>query len=220
MIEAEADRLTTLVGDLLDFSRINSGTMPLAIEPNEAEDLLGAALQQVTGAASGRTINVGLDPAHPLLFGRFDFTHTLRVLVNLIENALKYSTPDTAVDLSAKRDGPWLSFAVADRGYGVAEAERERIFDPFYSPRGWFFGLKKFRLMGLGYRPRGRVSRRIDPTGARRLARLSIARGAGPGGGARAASLGQFRARGVDGGGSVFTLRGAGDRRARLPDRS
>jgi len=69
MIEAEADRLTTLVGDLLDYSRINSGTMPLAIEPNEAEDLLGAALQQVTGAAAGRTINVGLDPAHPLRSG-------------------------------------------------------------------------------------------------------------------------------------------------------
>ena len=136
MIEAEADRLTTLVGDLLDYSRINSGTMPLSIEPNEAEDLLGAALQQVAGAAAGRTINVALDPGQPLLFGRFDFTHTLRVLVNLIENALKYSSSDTGIELTARRDGPWLAFAVADRGYGVADAERERIFDPFYRPDG------------------------------------------------------------------------------------
>jgi two-component system, OmpR family, sensor histidine kinase KdpD len=136
LIEAEADRLTALVNDLLDFSRINSGSLRLSIEPNEAEDLLGAALQQVSGAAAGRTINVGLDPAHPLLFGRFDFTSTLRVVVNLLDNALKYSTPETAIDLSAKREGPWLSFTVADRGFGVAEAEGEKIFDPFYRPDG------------------------------------------------------------------------------------
>lgn len=177
MIETEADRLTTLVGDLLDFSRINSGTMPLSIEPNEAEDLLGAALQQVAGAASGRTINVGLDPANPLLFGRFDFTHTLRILVNLIENALKYSTPDTAVDLSAKRDGPWLSFVVADRGFGVAEAEREKIFDPFYRPDGV---APDATGVGLG---------------------LSIARALAE---AQGCSL-EYALR--DGGGSVFTLR-------------
>ncbi len=177
MIEAEADRLTTLVGDLLDYSRINSGTMPLAIEANEAEDLLGAALQQVTGAASGRTINVGLDPIHPLLFGRFDFTQTLRVLVNLIENAIKYSPSDTPIDLSAKRDGPWLSFGVADRGYGVAEAERERIFDPFYRPEG--------------------VA--ADATGAG--LGLSIARALAE---AQGCSL-EYAPR--DGGGSVFTLR-------------
>lgn len=136
LIEAEADRLTVLVSDLLDFSRINSGTMPLSIEANEAEDLVGAALQQVAAAASGRTINVGLDPANPLLFGRFDFANTLRVLVNLLDNALKYSAPDTVIDLSVKREGPWLSFVVLDRGYGVAEEERERIFDAFYRPEG------------------------------------------------------------------------------------
>ena len=134
LIEAEADRLTTLVGDLLDFSRINSGSLPVAIEANEAEDLIGAALQQVMGSSKGREIKVSLDPAHPLLFGRFDFTHTLRVVVNLIENALKYSP--SVVDLSVKRDGPWLAFTVADRGIGIAPAERARIFEPFYRPDG------------------------------------------------------------------------------------
>jgi two-component system sensor histidine kinase KdpD len=136
MIETEADRLTVLVSDLLDFSRINSGSLPLSIEANEAEDLLGAALQQLSGPATGRTITVELDAAHPLLFGLFDFTHTLRVLVNLVENALKYSSRETGVDLSVKRDGGWLVFAVADRGMGVAEGEREKIFAPFYRPAG------------------------------------------------------------------------------------
>ncbi len=135
-IEEEVDRLTGLVADLLDFSRLNSGTAIVAAEPNEAEDLVGAALQQVAGAAKGRTITVTLDEREPLLFGTFDFTHTLRVLVNLIDNALKYSPADTAIDLSVKREGTWLMFAVADRGPGVAERERARVFEPFYRPPG------------------------------------------------------------------------------------
>jgi two-component system sensor histidine kinase KdpD len=131
-IETEADRLTVLVTDLLDYSRVNSGSLPLAIEPNEAEDLIGAALQQITGAAGTRRINVELDPDHPLLFGRFDFTQTLRVLVNLLDNAIKYSPADAPIDLSGRRDGSWLAFSVLDRGPGIPDAAREAVFVPFY----------------------------------------------------------------------------------------
>jgi two-component system sensor histidine kinase KdpD len=176
-IEEEADRLTTLVGDLLDLSRLNSGAAMLALEANEAEDLLGAALQQVGGMANGRPINVKLDEGEPLLFGRFDFTQTLRVLVNLIENALKYSSKDTAIDLSVRREGPWLTFAVADRGAGVAVAERDRIFDPFYRPPGVPPDVKG---AGLG---------------------LSIARALAD------AQGGSLRYQQREGGGSVFVLR-------------
>lgn len=135
-IEEESDRLHALVADVLDLSRLSSGSAQLAIEPNEAEDLLGAALQRVSGASNGRDIRVTLDDRHPLLFGRFDFAQTLRVLVNLLDNALKYSPGNTPVDLAAQRDGPWLTFVVADRGEGVAQSERDRIFEPFYRPPG------------------------------------------------------------------------------------
>jgi two-component system sensor histidine kinase KdpD len=67
-----------------------------------------------------------------LLFGTFDFSETLRAVVNLIDNAVKYSPAGTPIDLSARLDGEWLVFAVADRGPGVPLAERERIFEPFY----------------------------------------------------------------------------------------
>jgi two-component system sensor histidine kinase KdpD len=136
LIEAEVDRLNVLVGDLLDLSRLNAGSLPMSIEPNEAEDLLGAALQQVSGVTRDRIVSVTLDPENPLLFGRFDFTHTLRVVVNLIENALKYSPREQPVDVSVRREGPWLAFAVSDRGPGVAPDERIRIFEPFYRPKG------------------------------------------------------------------------------------
>lgn len=136
LIEEEADRLTALVTDMLDLSRIDRGAAALRPEPNEAEDLLGAALQRVSGRAGGREIRVTLDHGEPLLFGRFDFAQTLRVLVNLIENAIKYSPADEPVDVGVRRDAEWLVFSVADRGPGVPEGERTRIFDAFYRPPG------------------------------------------------------------------------------------
>jgi len=60
----------------------------------------------------------------------------LRALGNLVENALKYGAPATPVELDVAREGPMLVFRVFDRGPGVPEAERERIFEPFYRPPG------------------------------------------------------------------------------------
>jgi two-component system sensor histidine kinase KdpD len=135
-IEEEADRLNRLVADLLDLSRLTSGTLVVTPEINAAEDLVGAAVQRVSGVLNGRRLDARLDPAEPLLLGRFDFVHSLRILVNLIENAVKYSPPSGAVEVSARRDGDSLELIVADRGPGVPAAERDRIFEPFYRPPG------------------------------------------------------------------------------------
>jgi two-component system, OmpR family, sensor histidine kinase KdpD len=133
-IEEEADRLNRFVVDLLDLSRLSGGALRVAPEINAAEDLLGVALQRVAGSSNGRALNVTLDPADSLLLGRFDFVHSLRVLVNLIENAIKYSPAGSAIDVSVHRAGEHLEFIVADRGPGVADAERQRVFEPFYRP--------------------------------------------------------------------------------------
>lgn len=176
-IEEEADRLHTLVGNLLDLSRLNEGRTQLNLEPNEAEDLLGAALQQVTASANGRDIRVRLDERHPLLFGRFDFAQTLRVVVNLMDNALKYSPSDQPIDVTARREGRTLVFEISDRGPGVPTSERDRIFEPFYRPPGVS---PDVRGAGLG---------------------LSIGRGLAQ------AQSGSLTYEHRDGGGSVFTLR-------------
>lgn len=131
-IEEEADRLNRFVADLLDLSRLSAGALPLSVEIVAAEDLLGAALQRVSGSAAGREFNVALDPSEPLLLGRMDFVQALRVLANLLENAHKYAPPGTPVELSAAREGGLLVFRVGDRGPGVPEHERESIFQPFY----------------------------------------------------------------------------------------
>jgi two-component system, OmpR family, sensor histidine kinase KdpD len=144
MIEEEVDRLNRLVADLLDLSRLTAGGVPLQLEVNAAEDLMGAALQRVMGVSTEHDIRATLDPDSPILFGRFDLGHSIRILANLLENACKYAPPGSPVDFTVKREagasasgtptGDVLAFRVADRGPGVAAEERTRIFAPFYRP--------------------------------------------------------------------------------------
>ena len=132
IIEEEADRLNRFVADLLDLSRIAGGALALSPELNAADDLIGAALQRLAGPAGSRRIDVALETTEPLLVGRFDFAHSLRILVNLIENALKYSPRETPIDLTVRRVGDALEIEVADRGPGVPPSDRDRIFAPFF----------------------------------------------------------------------------------------
>lgn len=132
MIEVEADRLNRFVRDLLDLSRLSAGALPLQIELNAVDELIGAALQGVEGLQAAHRINVELPKDGALLIGRFDLSYAIRVLVNLIENALKYSPSDGAVSVIAHREGARLLISISDQGSGVAVAERESVFTPFY----------------------------------------------------------------------------------------
>ncbi len=136
VIEQQSDRLNHMVADLLDLSRLNAGGVPVNTEINAAEDLVGAAIQQVAGALGDRELRTALALGEPMPVGCFDFVHALRILVNLIENALKYSPVGTPIDVAMRGEGEMIAIAVADRGRGVAAAERERIFEPFYRPAG------------------------------------------------------------------------------------
>jgi len=136
VIEEEADRLNRLVADLLDLSGIQGGALPLAIEVNAVDELVGALVQQVSPTLAGREIEVDLENGGTLLAGRFDFVHTLRILGNLVDNAKKYAPANTPITISARRQGGEIELAVADRGPGVPDVEREQIFEPFYRAPG------------------------------------------------------------------------------------
>lgn len=135
IIETEVDRLDALVGDLLDLSRIHAGAVRPAPAINTIDDLIGSALRAAARSVEGRRVDVHLPP-DTLLAGLFDFAQSLRILINLIDNAAKYSPAGTPIDISARRTGDRLVIDVLDRGPGVPELEVDRIFEPFYRPPG------------------------------------------------------------------------------------
>lgn len=133
-IVEQADRLARMVGDLLELSRLRAGGLSMRVELNTAEDVVGAALRRTEGVVDDRAIAPHIDLESPALVGRFDFVHTLRILGNLLDNALRFTPPHGVVDVSVTREEGWLRFVVADRGSGVPAQERQRIFEPFYRP--------------------------------------------------------------------------------------
>jgi two-component system sensor histidine kinase KdpD len=135
-IEEEVDRLTALITDLLDYSRLTGGTLVLTPQIESADDLIGAALASARSIVQSRTVRVTEDPGASIPLGRFDFVHSVRAIVNLIENAAKYSTPDSPIDIGVRRLGERLVISVADRGIGVSEQDREAIFEPFFRSPG------------------------------------------------------------------------------------
>jgi two-component system sensor histidine kinase KdpD len=134
VIEEQADRLNRLVAGLLDLSRLNAGAMPLHLELNAVDDLLSAALQDTEPRLAGRTLVADFPGDGELLVGQFDLALSIRVLVNLIENAIKYSSPGTTIRVAVRREESKLLVSVSDQGPGVPAGEEERIFTPFYRP--------------------------------------------------------------------------------------
>jgi two-component system sensor histidine kinase KdpD len=155
VIEEEADRLNRFVTDLLDLSKLEAGGLRVASELVAAEDLLGAALQRVSGMPNAGGIRTHLDAGDPILVGKLDFVHAQRALVNLLENALRYSPAGTAIDVSVTREGDRLALRVHDRGPGVPAHEQARIFEPFF--RGG--GLDRADGAGLGLTIARRLAR-------------------------------------------------------------
>ena len=132
VIESQADRLNRLVADLLDMSRLNSSALRLFPEVAVAEDLVGAVIREAAVLVGpGRVVPI-IERDQPLLLGYFDLAQSLRILSNLIENASKYSPVTSPIELRVVRDGENLIFSVSDRGPGVAESEREQVFEPFH----------------------------------------------------------------------------------------
>ena len=130
IIQAEAERMTTLVESVLDWSRVQGGALPIHREFNTADDLLDAARRAAARALDLHPLRVSL-PEHGILAGTFDLVLAVRIVANLLENAAKYTPPGTLIELVADRQGPHLSVSVRDHGGGVAPEELPIIFEPF-----------------------------------------------------------------------------------------
>jgi two-component system sensor histidine kinase KdpD len=129
----EAKRLNSLVANLLDMSRLESGAIKPSFEYCDIQDLIGVVLSTVENRGGQQRIDVDVDDGVPLV--RLDFTLFERVLVNVLDNALKYSPPDSPIELTVQREDTVIRIQVADRGRGIPAADLSRIFERFERAR-------------------------------------------------------------------------------------
>jgi two-component system, OmpR family, sensor histidine kinase KdpD len=127
---AEADHLNRLVGHLLEMARIEAGAMHLTLEPCDVQDAVGTALEQTADRLVGHELRTRLPADLPLV--SMDFVLIVQVLVNLIDNAAKYSRDGAAIEISAAIEEGMLRLDVADQGTGVPADDLARVFDKFY----------------------------------------------------------------------------------------
>jgi len=133
IIEEQAERLARMVSDLLDLSRLKGGAFPVTPELNTAEDLIGAVVRQFAGVAGAQRIRVDIDYTRPALLGSFDFVQSVRILGNLVDNALRHGPPGTPVAIRVSAQPEWLVFTVEDEGPGIPVEHQEHLFEPFYT---------------------------------------------------------------------------------------
>jgi two-component system, OmpR family, sensor histidine kinase KdpD len=129
-IQEEAERLNRFVGNLLDMMRLEAGELKLNRQWVDIGDVIGTAASRLSPALSQHRLAVELAPDLPALW--LDFVLLEHVLVNLLENAAKYSPPGTTIHVQAYRRGQTVVVEVVDEGVGVPPADLERIFDKFY----------------------------------------------------------------------------------------
>jgi two-component system sensor histidine kinase KdpD len=132
-IDGEADRLSRLVANLLDLSRIQGG----ALNPRKDWVDVGESLEAVVDRLGPRIEqSVRVTVPDELLLVQADSVRLDQVLTNLVENAAAYAPPASAICLSAEHVDGTVIIRVRDEGPGIPPADRERVFEPFYRGAG------------------------------------------------------------------------------------
>jgi len=128
----EAERLNRLIGNLLDMTRLESGAVILKKEWFPMEEIIGVARSRTEDALKDRTVRVNVTGE---LMAPLDGLLVEQALVNLLENAGKYSAPGTTIAIDARVEGAEMLVEVADRGPGLQPGEETRVFEKFYRGR-------------------------------------------------------------------------------------
>jgi len=126
-INEQTDRLTALVGNLLDMSRIQAGALTATLRPVGLEEVVPAAAAGL--AARDEAVEIDLPDTTPPVLA--DAALLERALANIIDNAIRYSPPDHPVRVEMGTFADHLDIRIIDRGPGIPTQDRERVFQPF-----------------------------------------------------------------------------------------
>ena len=166
-IAEQARNLGDFLATLGRFTTASSGGELLRMEPHVVDDLIGAAVRSSAPALAHHVVSVSTSSTDGVLLVRCDFTLSLQILANLLQNAARYSEPGSAIDVSSTVDGDAIRITVSDHGVGVPASDVERIFRPLQrgsrterSTSGTGMGLSIARTFAVAqggdvaYRPR------------------------------------------------------------------
>ena len=133
-IDGNARWLIGLVENLLAVTRIEDGSVQLNLTPELLDDVTCEAVRHLPHAAD--THELCVHPTDDVLMSRMDARLITQVVVNLVDNALKYAPGGTRIDVTFRRDGDSVTCEVADAGPGVPDAEKDQVFDMFHTVNG------------------------------------------------------------------------------------
>jgi two-component system sensor histidine kinase KdpD len=129
-IHDESERLARLVDNLLQMTRLSSGKVTIDLQWHPIDEVIGSTLTRMERQLGDRKIETHVDPDAGLV--RVDAVLIEQLLVNLVDNAAKYSPAEGPIEVSARRRGGTLELEVADRGRGFADGDEKRVFELFY----------------------------------------------------------------------------------------
>ncbi|MBB6670721.1 sensor histidine kinase [Cohnella nanjingensis] len=136
IIESESDRLARLVDELLDFSKRESGRIVLQPAPVHLPELLDRIAKQLTPRAERQRVSLRVHASDALPVIQADENRLKQVLINLVDNSLKFTPPDGSIRIEAFPDQGEVVIAVADTGSGIAERDLASVFQKFYKGEG------------------------------------------------------------------------------------
>jgi two-component system, OmpR family, sensor histidine kinase KdpD len=126
----QGDRLNHLISNLLDVSRIEAGAVILLRQPTDFQEVLGIALGQMKSRLEGRQVDVQIPKNLPYVW--IDSSVIAQVLVNLLDNAIKYSPKGFPIEISTRKSDDFIEIQVDDFGVGIPKEDLARVFDKFY----------------------------------------------------------------------------------------
>lgn len=129
----EAERMALLINNLLDMARLDAGKIDLNKQWYPAEEIIGSVLTRQQKYLQNRSVKVAMPPGIPLLY--VDAVMMEQVLINLIENAVRYTPKDSGLEITVDTATQTARISVADRGPGIPEGLEEKLFEKFYQTR-------------------------------------------------------------------------------------